>query len=74
MRRRSACGLALSEGVMSKLVSLPDDYWEGYALMNKDEDIVEYTYSWDVALKWYESGEHGRKIAKIIIYDQEDVE
>jgi len=59
---------------MSKLVRLPDYYWEGYVLMNANEDIVDYTQFWDIALHWYEYGAHGRKIAKIIIYDQEEVE
>ena len=53
-------------------VQLPKDYYEGYALMNQNEDIVDYTHSWDIALRWYEYGASGRKIAKIIIYDMED--
>jgi hypothetical protein len=57
---------------MSKWVKLPDYYWEGYALMNQNEDIVDYTKFWEIALRWYEYGASGRKIAKIIIYDQEE--
>ena len=57
-----------------KTIQLPDDYYEGYVLMNKYEDIIEYTYLWDIALRWYEFGEPGRKIAKIIMYDQEDID
>jgi hypothetical protein len=71
MRRRSACRVATCGGVMS-WVQLPKDYYEGYALMNQDEDIVDYTQFWDIALRWYEYGASGRKIAKIIIYDMED--
>lgn len=57
-----------------KTIQLPDYYYEGYVLMNKDEDIIDYTYLWDIALRWYEVGEPGRKIAKIIMYDQEDID
>ena len=44
-------------------VKLPKDYYEGYALMNQNEDIVDYTSSWEIALRWYEYGASGRKIA-----------
>ena len=40
--------------------------------MNQNEDIVDYTKFWEIALRWYEYGASGRKIAKIIIYDQEE--
>ena len=33
---------------MSKWVKLPDYYWEGYALMNQNEDIVDYTKFWEI--------------------------
>lgn len=59
---------------MSNLVRLPEYYWEGYVLMNANEDILDYTQFDDIVNHWRMFGEHGRKIAKIIIYDQEDVE
>lgn len=72
MCRSFACSMATRGGVMSKLVRLPDYYYEGYVLMNANEDIIDYTHIWDIVLHWYEYGASGRKIAKIIIYDMED--
>lgn len=55
-------------------IKLPEYYYEGYVLMNKDEDIIEYTHFESIADNWRMHGEPGRKIAKIIMYDQEDID